>query len=466
MGLKFDPIGGGQFKQAVKQIMEAERQPVRTLEARKVREEAKLKLHQDFKVKFANMDRTLQEFQNFQNFREFKVELGDGEGLVAVTVDKTKAQPGSYMMQIDQMARRSSVISNGFSDPDEPQLGIGFAVFDLPNGDSKEVFIDPKHASLRGVASVINREADMPVQASVVKDASNPDQPWRLIMTAKNDGLDDSIGFPELYFLDGEQDFWYDGNQGSENAILKIDGFEIESDTNKIQDFLQGVNIRVRQADPDKTFELVITEDNQKMAGKVKGLVDQINGILEFINKQNQVDDKTDTSNTFAGDTSLQSIEYRIRNLLHDRYPVGDWEDYPEKFMTLPELGIGFDKTGMLTFNEQKFTKLLEGNFQEVADAITSEFGFASRMREVMGAYTRSNTGFLAQRENNLRSRVKAIDEQIAQKEQRLDQRNQRLTEQFSRLQGSLANLQRQQAALSSIGGGGGGNIVSQLLGG
>ena len=51
MGLRFDPIGGGQFKQAVKAIMEAEAQPLKTLEARKGKEESKMKLFQDFKTK-------------------------------------------------------------------------------------------------------------------------------------------------------------------------------------------------------------------------------------------------------------------------------------------------------------------------------------------------------------------------------------------------------------------------------
>ena len=38
MGLRFDPVGGGQFKQAVQAIIDAESQPIKQLEVRKARE--------------------------------------------------------------------------------------------------------------------------------------------------------------------------------------------------------------------------------------------------------------------------------------------------------------------------------------------------------------------------------------------------------------------------------------------
>ena len=44
---------------------------------------------------------------------------------------KDRAEPGSYNIQIDSLAKRSSAISNGFKDPNEPSLGIGYLVFVL-----------------------------------------------------------------------------------------------------------------------------------------------------------------------------------------------------------------------------------------------------------------------------------------------------------------------------------------------
>ena len=123
MGLRFDPIGGGQFKAAIKSIVEAESAPIKQIEARKGREDAKLKLFQEFKGKFANVDKALAELSSFQKFRELKVDLGDGASQVSVTIDKDKAQPGTYQIEVDQLAARTSVISNGFEDAEDASMG-------------------------------------------------------------------------------------------------------------------------------------------------------------------------------------------------------------------------------------------------------------------------------------------------------------------------------------------------------
>lgn len=466
MGLRFDPVGGGQFQQAIKSIVEAERQPIKQLEVRKGREEAKMKLFQDFKAKFQGFDKTLSEFVDFRNFRELKVDLGDGGGFLGVTIDKDLAQPGTYTLEVDQLARRSSVISNGFEDPEKKNLGIGYVVVFKPDGNRAEIFVDEDSASLRGVANLINKQTDSPIRASVVKDGSDPDRPWRIIMTSKNEGSDDGVEFPDLYFLDGDEDLFLDDSQDAQNARLKLDGFPIEAEGNAVKDFLQGVNLQLKQARPGQPITISITEDHQKIGGKVKGLVDQINGILGFINQQNRVDDKTDTRTTFAGDTSLQSVEYRLRNLLHEGFPVGDPDTDNFRFVFLNQIGVEFGKDGQVVFKEEKFTKVLEGDFAGIAEAITGKHGFASQLREVVTQYTKTGDGLLASRESSMKSKIRKIDDDIGNKEKRLEQKTAALIGQFSRLQGTLAKMQQQQGQLAAMGAGGGSNIVSQLLGG
>ena len=66
MGLKFDPMGGGKFQAVVAQAIEAERQPIKTLESRKQLEQAKLKLFQDFKGKVSGLGKTIDEISSPQ----------------------------------------------------------------------------------------------------------------------------------------------------------------------------------------------------------------------------------------------------------------------------------------------------------------------------------------------------------------------------------------------------------------
>jgi flagellar capping protein FliD len=116
---------------------------------------------------------------------------------------------------------------------------------------------------------------------------------------------------------------------------------------------------------------------------------------------------------------------------------------------------------------EDKFQKALEGNYSDIAEALTGQHGFGNQLKQVIGSYTRPGNGFLGVREQALRQKIRNYDDQIAEKQRRLEQKQQAITEQFARLQGSLNNLQRQGQALSAaMPAGGGGNLVQQLLGG
>jgi flagellar capping protein FliD len=202
------------------------------------------------------------------------------------------------------------------------------------------------------------------------------------------------------------------------------------------------------------------------MAGKVKGLVEEVNKVLEFIVKQNTIDEKSDTRSTFAGDVSLQTIEYKLRNLVHEGFPVGDLDKGNIRGVYLNQLGVEFEKSGLLAFKEEKFQKALEKDFDGVTQAISGPLGFATQINQIFGSL-RGTGGVFSNRETSMRARIKDIDNQIENKTKRIEQRQQSLTEQFARLEGTLSGMQRQGQALSAaMPSGGGGNLVAQLLGG
>jgi flagellar hook-associated protein 2 len=469
LGLRFDPVGGGQFKDAVKQIIAAESQPIKALEQRKSLEESKLKLFGEFKNKFTGIDKAISEIADFRKFEEFKVDLGDGTSLASITLDKERAQAGSYQIQVDSLAKHSAIISNGFENPDDPVLGQGYINMYMPDGSKNELFVPPGKGSLNAVANLINMDNKSPVQAAVVQDAGeDEDSQWKLIVTSKKDGKLSEITFPDFYFLDGSHDFFIEDSHEAKNANVSIGGFPIELKSNDITDFLPGVNLHLKQARPDVPFTLTLSPDTQKISGKVKGLVDQVNEIFKFISGQNNIDEKSDTRTTFAGDTGLQTIEYRLRNMMHEGFPVGTPGEENFHVIFLNQIGVEFEKTGQLSFKEDKFNKALEKDYDGVAEGISGPRGFATQLRQVVSGYTTGQTGMLAIREKGMHDRIKEIDRQIDDKQRMMERRTQSLTEQFSRLEASLGNLQRQQQYLSATlpNSGGGGNLVQQLLGG
>jgi len=460
-------MGGGQLKQALSAIIEAEKQPINALNKRKENEQAKLKLFGDFKSKFGALQSTVDGIMGQKKFRELKAELGDGDKLMAVSVDKEKANIGSWEFEVKEMASRSSMISNTFSDPNKKVLGIGYINLQLAEGEEREIYVTEEDASLYGIAQKINSLENGVVKASVMKDGTDPDKPFRLVLTAKKDGLENEIKFPQLYFVDGKEDFYISESKNANNGLVSVDGFEVELPGNEVGDFFQGVGVQIKQAKPGEKFTLNIKADYAKMTDKVKKLVEGVNGILDWVNKQNQIDEKSDTKNTFAGNTSLQNIEFRLRNLMHEGFAAHLDDEDKFKVIHLSDLGVEFDKKGSLSFREEKFQKMLETDYEGVAQAIAGEKGFAFQLKTVIDGYNQPGRGILSSSEGAIQQRIKQIDQSIERKQMALEKKTQGLTDQFSRLQGALSSMQKQQQYLSAtLGGGGGGNPISQLLGG
>ena len=460
-------MGGGQFKAALNAIVEAEKQPIKSLTARKGIEEARLKLFNEFKGKFTTIQTTLDSVIGYNKFKELKAELGDGSQLMDVKLDKEKANVGSWEVEVKELAERSSMMSNAFSDPNKKILGVGYISLQSAGGETQDIYVTEDDASLYGIARKINDIPDGVVKATVLKDTSDPEKPFRLVLSAKKEGTENEIKFPQLYFVDGDEDFYIDRDKGSKNALLSVDGFEVELDTNDSPDFLQGVGVQLKQAKPGQKFTFNIKADHAKVTEKIKKVVEGVNSILEFINKQNQVDEKTDTRSTFAGDTSLQNIEFRLRNLMHEGFGAHFNDENSFRVVHLSELGIEFDKKGVITFKEDQFQKSLEKDFDGIAESISGEKGFVAQLKTVLEGYTQPGSGVLSSREKGIQARIKQIDQSIETKERNLEKKTQSLTDQFSRLQGSLSNMQKQQSYLTAtLGGGGGSNPISQLLGG
>jgi flagellar capping protein FliD len=148
--------GGGKYKQFVKDIINAERQPIRLIEQRKEKENERLKLVQEFLGKLRKLPESYRELDSFRKFRELKADLpASAKDLLDVQLDKDKAVPGEYQIEVKQLAGRHSMISDGYESPDET-VGVGYFTYDLPNGETKSVFVGPGNSTLRGLVQKIN----------------------------------------------------------------------------------------------------------------------------------------------------------------------------------------------------------------------------------------------------------------------------------------------------------------------
>jgi len=434
------PVGGGKFRQFVKEIISAERQPIKMIENRKAKEQERLKLMQEFVGKVKKLPEVYKDLESFKKFRELKADWPAKDQL-DVTLDKDVAEAGEYQLEVTQLAGRHSMISDGYESP-EDEIGTGYFSYETADGESKSVWLSSESNTLQSLVRAINNERGMGVQASLINDGSGDDRPWRLIVHAKKSGIDNDVNYPDFYFVDGDFRLTQADERLAQNAIVKFNGFEIMSQSNKFE-ILPGVTIDLKEAKEDYEFNLTITEDVAKITGKVKALVDGINGVLEFVNKQNKLDASSDTTKTLGGDTALFTIESRLRRLAFQSFGVDP--DDEEKMLHLSDLGIQFEKTGMLEFKEDKFKKMINTNFDQIANFFTSDQSFIQQIKAVTDGFLRPETGAVTSREKGIRDRIKRMDEEISRKEERLTKREAQLKRQFSQLEGLMGSMQSQQ---------------------
>ena len=452
MGISLGSIGTGLPKDIVKQIIEAEKIPIRRMEAGKADVQAKKDLVGELTELVREVETKLSQNANARSLAELKVDTNDN--LVDINVDKNIAGVGNYKFEVVQLAQKSSALSSGFKDPNDSYVGVGFLQYELPDGEVRDIYIDSDNSSLRKIAQIINDDRENLMRATVINDGSGSDTPWRLLISLEKTGAEELAHFPYLYFVDGEEDFYIDKEIPAKNAVIKLDGFAIENPANKIKDIIPGVTIDLKKAKPGDEFGINIGQDMDGVVLKIDEMIESINKVLNFIKEQNNLDESSDTKRTLGGDLLLQSIESRLRSVLFQDVLTS------EGYRRMADLGVSFERSGLLSINKDKFEAALASNFQVASEILTGGGrdsdgkeikGFIDNARDVVKLMLRSPNGILNSRSKTLQSRMDQIDRRISSRQRLIDQKEKILKDKFAKLEGVMAKIRAQGAGLASL---------------
>lgn len=444
-GVTIGGLSSGLPPNLVDQLVEAERQPIRNLENRKDKTQAKLDLVTDLDTKLRAIESSIGELASRNGFADIKIESGD-PNIVTGTVNPELAPKGNWNVEVIELAQKAAALTNGFPDKDKTEIGVGYFRFDTPDGE-KEVYINGDNNTLEKVAATIN-QAGVGLKASVINDRKDPDAPFRLMVSGEGVGGDNRIEYPTLYFLDGDQDIYFDDERPAKNGRVKVDGFEFEIAENAIKDLVPGVSLDLRQAAPGKVVNINVLEDREKVSTKVDEFVKSMNEVLAFIQSQNRMTEKTDTSRTLGGDSLVRSVENRLRRLIQ-----GAQFGVSGKIVRLNQLGIEFNRDGVLKLDQEKFNNVLMQSPEDVHSFFAGDgfnTGFIPSLRREISTVTNSAFGMVSMRKRSLQDNISRIDQSIDNKERQLGRREQQLREKFSKLEQTMAKLKSQGSALAA----------------
>lgn len=461
MPVTFGGINTGLPPNLVDQLIEAERIPIKNVETRKSKTKSRLDLVNELDTKLRDISGSLKELAGTGGFTDIKLTSGD-PNVIAGTVDPEASVNGSWNVEVIEMAQKAAAVTNGFPDKDRTEIGVGYFSFETPDG-TKEVYINGENSTLEKAAKALNT-AGIGVQASVITDKRDPDNPYKLMIAGSAVGGDNQISYPRLYFLDGDQDIFFDEQREAKNGKVKIDGIEFEIPDNQIKDLIPGVTLDIRQASPGRSINVGVKEDREVVSGKIKSFVDASNAVLGFIQKQNQLNENSDTSATLGGDNLLRTVESNLRRLFQDTQ-VG----IQGNIKSLSQIGIAFNRNGMLEYSEDKFNSILAKNTEDVRMFFAGDgfaTGFIPAVRRVVGNMTDGAFGSIGQRKQALTGRIKEADQRIENMEKNLQRKEQSLRRQFANLEQTMSRIKTQGAYIQQRLGGGGGPDGLNLGGG
>jgi flagellar hook-associated protein 2 len=266
-------------------------------------------------------------------------------------------------------------------------------------------------------------------------------------------GDSNKVDFPYLYLVDGEVDLYFEEERPAQDAKIKLDGFSIEVPGNRITELIPGVTIDLKKAKVGEEISIEVTEDIQKIGGKINSLIDNINNVLKFIKEQNTLNEKSDTSRTLGGDSLLQSIEGRIRSAIFNAIKTDSG------IMRAGDIGITFQRNGLLQFDQAKFESALSKDYKKVTQTLTGKYtpgggktnGFIDILEDTAKVLLSNPSGVITNRKGGLQTQINQIDRQIANRQRIVQQKEEVLKAKFARLEETISRIRSQGNGLAGF---------------
>ena len=433
-----------EFQKAYGAAVQAERKPIQQLEEKKTTIESKVNLLTDLASKVDSLKQSLPEIGTPFALRELSFTTDDDK-IITGSADKSIAEKGKHTIEVLQLAGSASALSNPLPDKSETKIGTGYISFTNKNGELQEIFIDDDNSTLEGVAKVIN-SSGTGLRASVINDNAAEEPAFRLLLKADGVGTQSDVQFPEFYFSGGEDDLYLESTREASNAVIKYQGYEIQSPSNELKDIIPGATLNLKGlTESGKPLTISIDQDVPKTITKMKDVVEKINQIFSFIQSQNKMDEKTDTSKTLGGDYGIRLAEDRLRSALQQNF----LNDPTKKIKSLGDLGVQFNKQGTLAFDEKKFQTVLESNFDEVVTLMAGDENTRGVIPSVINAVNTISSaggGVLTNQLQNYNSQIRSIDKNISTKEKQVERRAEALKNQLASAQSALSAMKSQSS--------------------
>lgn len=158
--------------------------------------------------------------------------------------------------------------------------------------------------------------------------------------------------------------------QAGANASITIDGVDVTSSSNIVDDVIPGVTLNLKKAASDTTVTLNITRDYEAVKEKIEEFVNAYNEAIEAINSHLKYNETTkEPGGILFGDNTLKTIKSSLTKIILNKV-----SGVADNFATLGLFGITIGRDGKLSINEGRFNGYLETNFEDLKKLFVADW--------------------------------------------------------------------------------------------
>lgn len=306
------------------------------------------------------------------------------------------------------------------------QLVVGSTTYAIDlTGDGKN--------NLNGLRDAINA-LGAGVSASVLNTGTG-DSPYYLSITANSAGQK-ALELREIDDDTGSNILSAD-NQGS-NAIFKLNGLDVETSDNVINDVVLGVTFTiVSTTTGEETVSLKLASNRSVLANDLQNIVSKYNAVRLQVNAQ-----IGEAAGLLSGDFIVREVQNNLR-MMSSYQGSGSVQ-------RLADLGLEFSQTGEMTFNSDKFYSLsdaeITSGFDYIGSATTGLGEFSTRFDQISNPIS----GLIKLQQDQYDVADDRISTQMAELASRVEYMQAGLSVRLQQADVLLAQLESQQTTIEA----------------
>ena len=386
-------IGSGVLtSDLVDQLVAAERAPTENRLTQKTQQsEAMLSAYGKLRSAITELRLPMRQLSSADNLKAFSATSSNED--IGVSVDSTKANRGSYSLEVTSLATAQALASKDvFADRDTAPVGEG--TLTLSVGDrTKEITIDSSNNSLQGLANAIN-DAGVGVSAGVIDTGSG----FQLVLSADETGTAnavsitandsdgnnlDGVGLSRFAFnADMETGAGFSETIAATNAVMEINGIEVTRSSNSFENVIDGLSFSIKDIGAST---VKVSQDVGAVTDRVQGFVDKFNALQSTIDSLAGFNTEAGVGSLLTGDSTVRALQGQLRQVLTGVVPGLE----NANVRSLADVGISTDpNTGALEFDREEFETQLKNN----PDDVTALFAEQGRATDAQVEFVRSGT--------------------------------------------------------------------------